>query len=91
VIVGAYLTQNTAWTNVEKALANLRSAKLLSVKGIFGECLWENWSADSALGVLSSEGQAAENLHRVSGSTYEGSLRRLFSRPTAELREELLS
>jgi endonuclease III-like uncharacterized protein len=34
VIVGAYLTQNTAWTNVEKALANLRSAHLLSVSGI---------------------------------------------------------
>src|SRR2546421_10127771 len=34
VIVGAYLTQNTAWTNVEKALANLRRARLLSVTGI---------------------------------------------------------
>src|SRR5882757_9816301 len=34
VIVGAYLTQNTAWTNVEKALANLRRARLLSVNGI---------------------------------------------------------
>src|SRR5580704_15890216 len=29
VVVGAYLTQNTAWTNVEKALANLRAAKML--------------------------------------------------------------
>src|SRR6266478_8997329 len=34
VIVGAYLTQNTAWTNVERALANLRAARLLSVRGI---------------------------------------------------------
>ena len=25
VIVGAFLTQNTAWTNVEKALANLKA------------------------------------------------------------------
>jgi endonuclease III related protein len=32
--VGAYLTQNTAWTDVEKALANLRAAPMLSVKGI---------------------------------------------------------
>ncbi|HUO25438.1 MAG TPA: hypothetical protein VMU61_07205, partial [Candidatus Aquilonibacter sp.] len=31
VIVGAYLTQNTAWTNVEKALANLREQRLLTV------------------------------------------------------------
>jgi endonuclease-3 related protein len=33
-MVGAYLTQNTAWTNVERVLANLRPARLLSVKGI---------------------------------------------------------
>src|SRR6266851_2861517 len=29
VIVGAYLAQNTSWTNVEKALGNLRKAHLL--------------------------------------------------------------
>src|SRR5712671_28996 len=34
MIVGAYLTQNTSWTNVEKALAALRTAGLLSVDGI---------------------------------------------------------
>ena len=27
VIVGAYLTQNTDWTNVEKALAQLRGGR----------------------------------------------------------------
>ena len=30
VILGAILTQNTAWTNVEKALRNLRESKLLT-------------------------------------------------------------
>ena len=34
VILGAYLTQNTAWTNVELALTQLRAAELLSVEGI---------------------------------------------------------
>ncbi|HVG91736.1 MAG TPA: endonuclease III domain-containing protein, partial [Alphaproteobacteria bacterium] len=34
VIVGAYLTQNTNWSNVEKAMANLRSARLLSVSAM---------------------------------------------------------
>src|ERR1700693_2759170 len=34
VIVGAYLTQNTSWTNVEKALGNLRRARLLTISGI---------------------------------------------------------
>src|SRR3990167_5451653 len=32
VIVGAILTQNTAWTNVEKAIRNLKRAKLLIPK-----------------------------------------------------------
>ena len=34
VIVGAFLTQNTAWVNVERALANLRGAGKLSVSGM---------------------------------------------------------
>jgi endonuclease III related protein len=34
VIVGAFLTQNTAWTNVDKALSQLRQALALSVSGI---------------------------------------------------------
>src|SRR5215472_12928541 len=34
VIVGAYLTQNTNWSNVEKAIANLRRAQALSLSGL---------------------------------------------------------
>jgi len=34
IIIGAILTQNTSWLNVEKALANLRTAKLLSLDAI---------------------------------------------------------
>ncbi|HAX61645.1 MAG TPA: endonuclease [Elusimicrobia bacterium] len=34
IMVGAILTQNTAWNNVEKALSNLRSANLLNIKKI---------------------------------------------------------
>jgi len=33
-MVGAYLAQNTAWTNVERALDNLRSDKRLTIEGI---------------------------------------------------------
>ena len=31
VIIGAILTQNTAWTNVEKAIRNLRKRRLLNI------------------------------------------------------------
>ena len=34
VIAGAILTQNTSWTNVERALGALRSAGVLSLDGI---------------------------------------------------------
>jgi len=34
IMVGAVLTQNTAWTNVEKAIVNLKRAKALSPEAI---------------------------------------------------------
>ena len=34
VVIGAVLTQNTAWNNVEKAIANLKKAGVLSLKDI---------------------------------------------------------
>ena len=34
IMVGAVLTQNTAWTNVEKAIANLKQARALSPEAI---------------------------------------------------------
>src|SRR5690348_10113115 len=34
VIIGAILTQNTSWKNVEQAISNLREADLLSAGGI---------------------------------------------------------
>ncbi|MBN1493410.1 MAG: endonuclease III domain-containing protein, partial [Candidatus Omnitrophica bacterium] len=35
VMVGAILTQNTAWANVEKAIVNLKRAKVLTPKALF--------------------------------------------------------
>ncbi|MGA2920338.1 MAG: base excision DNA repair protein [Candidatus Sulfotelmatobacter sp.] len=90
VIVGAYLTQNTAWTNVEKALANLRSAKLLSVKGL--RCV--PWGELEKLlrpsGYFRQKAERLKTFIAFLDRRYDGSLRRLFSRPTAELREDLL-
>lgn len=36
VIVGAILTQNTSWANVEKAIENLKKARILTPTGIRG-------------------------------------------------------
>ncbi|MFZ0198023.1 MAG: base excision DNA repair protein [Candidatus Sulfotelmatobacter sp.] len=90
VIVGAYLTQNTAWTNVEEALANLRSAKLLSVKGLRRVPLRELEKLIRPSGYFRQKAERLKTFIRFLDRRYEGSLRRLFSRPTAELREEFL-
>ena len=36
VMVGAILTQNTSWTNAQKAIANLKRAKLLNLEKLSG-------------------------------------------------------
>src|SRR5271165_431087 len=90
VIVGAYLTQNTAWTNVEKALGNLRSAKLLSVKGLRRVPLGELEKLIRPSGYFRQKAARLKTFIRFLDQRYGGSLRRMFSRPTAELREELL-
>ncbi|HKN17471.1 MAG TPA: hypothetical protein VJX47_11030 [Candidatus Sulfotelmatobacter sp.] len=90
VIVGAYLTQNTAWTNVEKALTNLRAARLLSVKGIRDVRLAELERLIRPSGYFRQKAMRLKTFVDFLDQRYGGSLTQLFSRPTAELREELL-
>jgi len=48
IIVGAILTQNTAWTNVEKAIRNLKEQGLLSARGLRQSAFSEiNWRRDN--------------------------------------------
>jgi endonuclease-3 related protein len=91
MIVGAYLTQNTAWTNVEKALANLRAARLLSVKGIGEAPLAELERLIRPAGYFRQKAKRLKLFVAHLDRQYGGSLAGLFARPTAELREELLT
>ena len=90
VIVGAYLTQNTAWTNVELALANLRTANVLSVKGIRGVSLAELERLIRPSGYFRQKANRLKTFVAFLDKTYGGSLDQLFARPTNQLREELL-
>ncbi|MFZ0770820.1 MAG: base excision DNA repair protein [Candidatus Sulfotelmatobacter sp.] len=90
VIVGAYLTQNAAWTNVEKALANLRAARRLSATGIREVPLSELELLIRPSGYFRQKAKRLKTFVEFLDRRYRGSLTRLFSRPTAELREELL-
>lgn len=91
VIVGAFLTQNTAWTNVELALANLRAAQILSVGGIREVPLAKLERLLRPSGYFRQKAKRLKTFVAFLDKEYGGSLERLFSRPTDQLREELIS
>lgn len=91
VIIGAYLTQNTAWTNVERALANLRSAGLLSVEGIRSVRLSRLERLIRPSGYFRQKAKRLKTFVAFLDKEYEGSLDRLFSEPTEKLRADLLA
>jgi len=94
VIVGAYLTQNTAWTNVELALANLRQARVLSVEGIRGVPLRKLERLIRPSGCFRQKAARLKTFVAFLDQKYDGSpdqLAQLFSQPTIAIRAELLS
>jgi endonuclease-3 related protein len=90
VITGAYLTQNTAWTNVERALANLRRAGLLTVTGIRRVPLAELEKLVRPAGYFRQKAQRLKTFVAFLDARHGGSLNRMFAQPTAHLRKELL-
>jgi endonuclease III related protein len=91
VIVGAYLTQNTAWTNVEKALAKLRGARLLHLNGIRRAGLGRLEKLIRPAGYFRQKARRLKTFVAFLDKNYEGSLDRMFAQPTARLREQLLA
>lgn len=91
VIVGAYLTQNTAWTNVAQALENLRRANALSVEGIREMRLARLEKLIRPSGYFRQKAKRLKTFVAYLDKNYSGSLDRMFSQPTNELRKELLA
>lgn len=91
VIVGAFLTQNTAWGNVERVLANLRRARRLSVAGIRRVPLARLQRLIRPAGYFRQKARRLKIFVAWLDANYDGSLARMFARPTAELRAELLA
>jgi len=91
MIVGAYLTQNTAWTNVEKALRNLRRARLLTIRGIRRTPQPELERLIRPAGYFRQKAQRLKTFVDHLDERHGGSLTRLLAQPTAELRNELLA
>jgi endonuclease-3 related protein len=91
MIVGAYLTQNTSWTNVEKALGNLRKARLLTISGIRRTPQHKLEQLIRPSGYFRQKAQRLKTFVRFLDERYGGSFEQMFARPTAELRNELLA
>ncbi len=90
VCVGAILTQNTAWTNVEKAIANLRRKKLLTLKVMAAADKKKLARCIRPAGYFNQKAGYLKNFCHHVMCNYEGSLHRFFAKPLPALRHELL-
>ena len=91
VIVGAILTQNTSWTNVDRALGSLRTAGKLSVAGVRELPLVKLEKLIRSSGYFRQKARRLKAFIAFLDARYCGSLERMFAVPTEELRAELLA
>lgn len=91
VIVGAILTQNTSWTNVERAIANLRRERLLTPRALERVPFARLGSLIRSSGYFRQKAKKLKAFVRFLRNEYSGSLARMFRTPTLELREKLLA
>ncbi|MGH9644140.1 MAG: endonuclease III domain-containing protein [Terriglobales bacterium] len=91
VIVGAYLTQNTSWVNVERAMQSLRRVRVLSVRGIRRTPVRKLERLIRSSGYFRQKAQRLKTFVNFIDERYGGSLSRMFAEPTAKLRGELLA
>jgi endonuclease-3 related protein len=91
VIVGAILTQNTAWSNVERAIASLRGARLLTPAAIAQVPQARLARLIRPSGYFRQKARKLKTFVRFLTAEYGGSLVRMFRTPTQDLRQRLLS
>jgi endonuclease-3 related protein len=91
VIVGAFLTQNTSWTNVERALANLRQARALSPNVIAAMPLAALEQLVRPAGYFRQKAARLKHFVDFLERRYRGSLIKMFAQPAESLRSELLA
>jgi endonuclease-3 related protein len=91
VIVGAILTQNTAWTNVEKAIANLKRAGLLHSAPLHRVREGRIARLIRPSGYFNLKAKKLKAFVRFLFAAHRGRLAHLFQQDTARLRRELLT
>jgi endonuclease-3 related protein len=90
VMVGAILTQNTSWRNVEKAIQNLKARKVLHVRGI------NQLKRSQLASLIRSSGYFRIKADRLKVfvnfllENYDGKLKRMMKEEVETLRQKLL-
>ncbi len=91
IAVGAVLTQNTAWTNVEKAIALLKEHSMLDVRRIHSARPETLASLIRPSGYYNLKSARLKNLMQVIMELSAGDLEAFFSRDLHDLRSVLLA
>lgn len=91
VVIGAILTQNTNWSNVEKAIKNLKMAEKLSPNEIYELGVTELAELIRPSGFFNVKAKRIKTFINWLFSKYEGDLSKMFDRDLQSLRSELLS
>lgn len=90
VILGAYLTQNTAWKAVERSLENLRAAGALTVEGLRAIPPARLRRLIRPSGFITRKAPALKAFVAMLGREFGGSLEAMATAETEALRERLL-
>ena len=91
VILGAILTQNTAWKNAAAAIGNLRRNGLLSLEGILGLGAQEMEALIRPSGFYRQKAKKVKAFCDHVGTNWNGSIEEFLSRDMESLRTELLT
>ncbi|MGQ3684780.1 MAG: endonuclease III domain-containing protein [Candidatus Loosdrechtia sp.] len=91
VIIGAILTQNTNWSNVEKAIGNLKAAGKLSPGALYESDIIELSHLIRPSGFFNIKAGRLKTFINWLFLEYEGDLARLFAQDLQSLRGKLLS
>lgn len=91
VIVGAILTQNTNWANVERAIFKLKKERLLNPAAIYSLNLKRLARLIRPCGYYNIKAKRLKNFIAYLFSKYSGRLAIMSRRPTWLLRKEMLS
>ena len=91
IITGAILTQNTNWTNVEKAINNLKAVDCLSTEKLHSLDLSQLAKLIRPAGYYNIKAKRLKNFLCRLFEHYDGKLTNLESLNTGQFREELLA